>query len=259
MKVRFLYAWAALALGAALPAQAASTDEWVAKARAYLGSEKALNAADSLHFEGTVETIGQVPDPADPSKTIEGPVRLGIDIVFQKPMQQRQILRSDKVERVTTLDGYDAWERISDRTKPGSVPRTLLLDSNNIKRLRAATIENLSFYSTQGQFARDLRLLGDVTVDGTACVKLAFQHGNNIGFVRYIEKSTGRLVKTEIERGGEIREEGEILASGIRFPRKLHNKTADGRMTTISFDKVTVGEHFPADVFAVPSVPVPGK
>lgn len=245
---------ASFALGAALPASADPADEWVSKARAYLGAESALNAADGLHFEGTVETTVRVADPADPTKTVERPERLGIDIVFQKPMQQRQILRSDKVERVTTLDGYDAWERVSDRTKPGSTPRTLLLDSTNIKRLRATTIENLSFYSTQGLFARDLRVMGDVTVDGAACVKLAFSHGPGIAFIRYIEKSTGRLVKTEVEKGGEIREEGEIVAGGIRFPRKLHNRSADGRVTTISFDKVTVGERLPAEVFSVPSV-----
>ena len=254
MKVRCFYALVALALGVVLPARAAPADEWVAKARAYLGAERALNAADSLHFEGIVETAEWVADPADLSKTVERPIRLAIDIVFQKPMQQRQILRSDKVERTTILDGYDAWERVSDRTKPGS-PRILLLDPANIKRLRATTIENLSFYSVGGQFARDLRLVGDVTVDGLACVKLAFTHGNGSSFIRYFEKSTGRLVKTETEKGGEIREEGELLVSGIRFPRKLLNKTPDGRVTTITFDKVTVGERFPPETFAVPSIP----
>lgn len=254
MKARCFYALVALTLGVVLPARADPAGDWLDKARAYLGTEKALNAADSLHFEGMVETVEQVPDPADPAKTIERPIRLGIDIIFQKPMQQRQILRSDKVERTTLLDGYDAWERVSDRTKPGT-PRITLLDPANIKRLRATTIENLSFYSIEGQFARDLRVMGDVTVDGLACVKLSFTHGNGSTFIRYFEKTTGRLVKTETEKGGEIREEGELQVSGIRFPRKLLNKTPDGRVTTITFDKVTVGERFPPETFAVPSIP----
>lgn len=254
MNVRSFYALVALALGAMLPARADPAAEWLAKARAYLGPESALNAVDSLHFEGMVETVERVPDPADPGKTIERPVRLGIDIIFQKPMQQRQILRSDQVERITSLDGYDAWEKVSERTKPGS-PRILLLDPANIKRLRATTTENLSFYSIQGPFARDLRMLGDVTVDGRACAKFAFTHDNGSRFVRYFEKSSGRLIKTEIDKGGEIREEGELLAGGIRFPRKLVNKSPDGRITTITFDQVTVGERFPAETFAVPTVP----
>lgn len=254
MNVRCIYALAAFALPAVLPAAADTADEWVARARAFLGSESTLNAVKSLHFEGTVETTERVTDPADSSKTIDRPIRLAIDIVFQKPMQQRQIIRSEQVERTTSLDGYDAWEKVSDRTNQNP-PRLLLLDPTGIKRLRATTIENLSFYSNQGQDSRQVRLLGDATVEGIACVKLSFTHGSNIVFVRYFDKSTGRLVKTEVDGGGEIREEGEMMVSGIRFPRKVVNKTAGGQVTVISFDKVTVGERFPAEAFAVPAVP----
>jgi hypothetical protein len=253
MKARHFYALAACAVTTVLPALAGPADEWVAKARSYLGSESTLNSVKSLHFQGSIEVMERVADPADSSKTIERPIRLSIDIVFQKPMQQRQILRSDKVERTTSLDGYDAWEKVTDLAKPGT-PRILLLDTAGIKRLRATTIENLSFYSSQGQDSRQLRLLGDATVEGIACVKLSFTHGGNIVFLRYFEKATGRLVKTELESGGEIREDGELMAGGIRFPRKVVNKTADGKVTSISFDKVTVNESFPAAAFAVPSI-----
>lgn len=236
-----------------LPAATDPTDDWLAKARAYLGSERALNAVKSLHFEGAVEATERVADPADSSKVIERPIRLAIDIVFQKPMQQRQIIRSEKVERTTSLDGYDAWERVSDRTNQNP-PRIQLLDPTGIKRLRATTIENLSFYSNQGHNMRQVRLLGDAPVDGIACVKLSFTHSSNIVFIRYFEKSTGRLVKTELDSGGEIREQGEMMVSGIRFPRKVVNKTADGKVTVIAFDKVTVSDRFPADAFAVPAI-----
>lgn len=238
---------------AVLPASAETAEAWVAKARAFLGSESALNAVKSLHFEGTVDATERVADPADSSKTIERPIRLAIDIVFQKPMQQRQIIRSDKIERTTSLDGYDAWEKVSDRTNQNP-PRILLLDPASIKRLRATTIENLSFYSNQGQDSRQVRLLGDAKVEGIACVKLSFTHSSNIVFIRYFDKSTGRLVKTEVDSGGEIREEGEMMVSGIRFPRKVVNKTAAGQVTVISFNKVTVGERFSADAFTVPSM-----
>ena len=255
MKVRCLSAFAALLMFAGLPAYAADpADVWLAKARAYLGGESALNAVDSLHFEGAVEATERVADPADSSKVIERPIRLAIDIVFQKPMQQRQVIRSEKVERTTSLDGSDAWERVSDRTNQNP-PRIQLLDLTGIKRLRATTIENLSFYSNLGHNMRQVRLLGDTTVDGIACVKLSFTHTSNIVFIRYFEKSTGRLVKTELDSGGEIREQGEMMVSGIRFPRTVINKTADGKATTISFDKVTVNERFPADTFAVPAIP----
>jgi len=254
MQVRCFSAFAVSALLAALSHAAAPTDEWLAKARAYLGPESAINAVKSLHFEGTIDTVERVADPVDASKTIERPVRLTIDIVFQKPMQQRQILRSEKVERRTALDGYDGWEKVSDLANPGKSSLTLL-DPTGIKRLRASTIENLSFYANHDQDSRQLHLLGDVTVDGVACVKISFTHGSGFVFVRSFDKATGRLVKTEIENGGEIREEGDMIVSGIRFPRKVLNKTANGRVTGISFDKVTVNESFPAEAFAVPTMP----
>lgn len=230
-------------------------DEWVAKARAYLGPEEALNSIRSLHFEGTIETTESSKDPADASKAIDRPVHLAIDIVFQKPMQQRQILRSEKVERMTVLDGYDAWEKVSVLGSPAA-PRITLLGPTEIKRLRAATIENLSFYSNQGSDSRQITLLGHTEVGGVPCVKISFAHGGGIVFVRYFQKSTGRLIKTELENGGQIREEGEIIVDGIRFPRKVINQSADGKMTVISFGKVTAGGIFPPNTFADPAIPI---
>jgi hypothetical protein len=253
MVVRCFYTFVTFIVMTVLPAFAADeADVWVTKARAFLGAESALNAVNSLHFEGSIDTVERVPDPADATKTVEHPLHLAIDIVFQKPMQQRQILRSARVERTTALDGYDGWERVSDLTGKAK-PRIFLLDPSNIKRLRATTVENLSFYAKQNQDSPQVRLVGDVTVDGLPCVKLSFTHGNGVVFLRIFEKSTGRLVKTEIQNGGEIREEGEMFVNGIRFPRKVLNKTADGRVTAIVFDTVRVGERFPAEVFSVPS------
>ena len=228
-------------------------DRWVAKARAYLGSESVLNTVHSLHLRGSFAATEQVPDREDPTKTVEQPVRVSIDIIFQQPMQQRQIIRSDRIERVTGLDGYDGWERVADLTGKNNAHLNLL-DASNIKRLRAATIENLSFYGKQGAGSREVQFLGEQTVDDVACVKLSFIHGGNIAFFRYFEQATGRLMKTEVEGGGEIREEGEMFAGGIRFPKKVINKTSNGRSTTITFEQVTVNESFPAETFVVPSI-----
>ncbi len=254
MSPRLLSAWIAATLLAATSLRADEVaDRWVAKARAYLGTDAALNAVRSLHLHGSFAGTEQVPDPDDATKTVEQPVRVSIDIIFQQPMQQRQILRSDRIERVTGLDDYDGWERVADLTGRNNA-RLTLLDTTNIKRLRATTIENLTFYGTRGAGARQVRFLGEETVDGVSCVKLSFTHNGNTVFVRYFEQATGRLVKTEVEGGGEIREEGEMIVSGIRFPRKVINKSTAGRSTTITFDQVTVNESFPADTFTVPSV-----
>ena len=253
MNVRPLAFVAALVLAAPQLLADARTDQWIARARAAIGAENAINQIRSIHFKGTLETIQKTPLPDDPTKFRDEAVVLAIDIVFQKPYQQRMMLRSDKVVQTTSLDGYDAWMRRSDAADEKKWQLTLL-DAQQVKQLRANTWENLNFYSGIEKRGGKVEFGGDVTVDGRDCVKLVFTHAENLVFTRYFEKSTGRLVKSETENGGEIREEGEMFVQGLRFPRKLINKTATGAVSTISFESVTINETFPADVFAVPAL-----
>ena len=255
MNIRQLSVFAAAVLVGVLPVRADEVaNQWVAKARAYLGTNEALDAVRSLRFQGSFAGTEQVPDPADSKKVVEQPVQVSIDIIFQQPMQQRQVIRSDRVERVTALDGYDAWEQVVDLTGKNKT-RVTLLDAMSIKRLRATTIENLSFYSDRLASMRQVRFLGEETVNGVICGKLSFTHASGIVFVRYFDRASGHIVKTVVEGGGEIREEGELIVKGVRFPRKVINTAPNGRSTTISFAEITVNDVFPIESFAVPSIP----
>ena len=219
----------------------------IAKARAHIASEAVLNGLKSVHFIGTLSA----PDPADPAKT----VTMAMDIVFQRPMQQRISTISAKGTDDTVLDGYDAWQRFEDKADAAK-SRQGILGVDQIKRLRANTWENLAFFRGIESVGGRLEDQGPAKIDGIACQKIAFIHAPNIIFVRYFELATGRLVQTETEAGGRIREEGDVIVSGIRFPRVLTTESKDAKgvwqKITISFDKVTVNETFPANYFAVP-------
>ena len=138
-----------------LPAAADSTDKWIAKARAYLGSESALNAVTSIHFTGTLEAPGEIKLPAE--------------IIFQKPHRQRITYTGAKVIEITALDGYDAWLKRVNAENPVQW-QVRLLDAAQVKRLRANTLENLSFYSARDMKGCTIEFLGDVNVDGLTCV-----------------------------------------------------------------------------------------
>lgn len=256
MNVRPLAFVAALVLAAPQLLADARTDQWIARARAAIGAEHALNQIRSIHFKGTLETTQKVPAGDDAGTLKDEPVVLAIDIVFQKPYQQRMMLRSDKVVQTTALDGYDAWMRRSDANDEKKWQLTLL-DAQQVKQLRANTWENLNFYSGIEKRGGTVSFGGDVTVDGRDCVKLVFTHAENLVFTRYFEKATGRLVKSETENGGEIREEGEMFVQGLRFPRRLINRTGGGVVSTITFESVAINEPFPAETFAVPAL-MPG-
>jgi len=220
----------------------------VTKARAYLGPEEALNAVKSVHYMGSF----QAPDPADLQK--QAPVQ--VDIIFQAPYRQRTVRSTAAFIDTTALDDYDGWHRMQD-PKDASRWRLQLLPTDQIKRQRAIAWENLGFYRGLEREGGKVLDQGPVAIAGVACQKLAFVHADNIIFYRYFEVATGRLVLTETESGASIREHGEILVNGIRFPKMIFStaKGKDGKdeTVTITFDRIAVNETFADSVFAVPS------
>ncbi len=246
-----------LALSGALASARGDTAAVIAKARAYLGPDAALNAVKSVHYTGSLVTTEETPEGPKPVEAV-------VEIIFQKPYQQRIVATSEKkvgdvVEQrieITALDNFEAWHRVQD-AKDVRRWNMDLLKGIEIKALRANTWENLSFYRGLELRGGTIEDLGEATVNGVACQKLAFRHEPGIAFVRYFDQATGRLVLTETEKGGSIREEGELMADGIRFPKKVitTTKQADGkeRSVTVNFEKVTVNEKFDGSLFVIPS------
>ncbi|MFA5265958.1 MAG: hypothetical protein WC378_19220 [Opitutaceae bacterium] len=214
----------------------------VKKARAYLGSEAALDSVSSIHYTGTY--------------TEEDGKTALLEIILQKPCQQRiTATMADKIE-ITALDDYDGWQKLQDAKDP-SVWKLMIQSPDTIKRLRANTKENLTFYrDPEGKV--EVSDMGLAQIDGHQTRKVAFKHAETITFYRYFDSKTGRLMRTETEQGGVIVEQGEMIAGGLRFPKKLINTTKgpDGKMKTITvdFDKVTVNESFASSLFTMPSI-----
>jgi hypothetical protein len=223
----------------------------IAKARAAVGSESVLNALQSVHYTGTLETTST--DAAG----IEKPVKVAIEIIFQRPYRQRIIATSAEKIEITALNDYEGWQREQD---PGDTAlwRMTLLSKDQIKRLRANTWENLAFFRGIDRRGGRVDDLGTVQQDGQACTKLAFIHADDIIFYRYFDQASGRLLLTETENGIRIREEGDLMAGGLRFPRKMiTSNRVDGakdRVISITFDKVTVNETFADSLFEIPAM-----
>ncbi len=237
-----------------LPASAdAQAERWIARARAAIGNEATLNAVKSIHFTGTLESTFRAPVEGDPGNFRTETARLAIDIIVQHPYQQRMTLRSEQGTQITALDDSDGWVRRIPSADPSKWQMTFL-DVPQVKRLRANTWENLAFFRGIQKLRGSVTLAGEVMVDGRECVKLVFTHSPDIVFTRYFAKDSGQLVKTETESGTEIREEGELVVQGIRFPRKLISKASNGQVDVITFETIVVNKPFPADTFAVPAL-----
>jgi hypothetical protein len=228
-------------------------EETIAKARAWLGTESALNGVTAIHFIGTLEM-------ADPQVAGDGKAqasdhleKMPAEIIFQKPYQHKMTVTRPKLIDVTTLDDYDGWARVTDRENAKKW-KISLLNADQIKQLRANTWENLNFFGGLEKRGGVIKMGDDVKVDGIDCIKLSFYHSDRIVFHRYFDKSSGRLIKTETSSGGEIREEGEMVVEGIRFPKVIINKSGSGQSSRMTIEKIIINEKVPAAEFAVPSL-----
>lgn len=228
-------------------ARAATEPPIIAKARARLAPDAVLDAVKSIHYTGTL--VG--PDPEDASKQ----ATRTIEIILQKPDQQRVTITSNKLVEVNALDGYEAWRRVTDATDQTKW-RQNQLGPDQVKQLRADVWENLGFFRGIEKVGGSVEDLGAATVDGVACEKIAFNHGSNLVYYRYFDRATGDLVNTTTgNEDNSIREQGEIVAGGIHFPKAIVvRQTANGQTTTrtITFEKITINETFPDSEFAVP-------
>jgi hypothetical protein len=248
MKLSFLRLLATLCVTLTFGAAARAAElPIIAKARARLGSEAALEGLKSVHYSGSLSHA----DPRDPTKTITAKV----DMVFVKPDKQRIMATYDEIVETTALDGYDGWTRVENRKDPTKF-RITPLDAEAVKRLRANTFESLGYFRGLEKLGGRIEDLGVVNKEGVTCQKVAFHHSPKMIFYRYFDVATGRLVLTETENGSTLKESGELMAGGIRFPQSLVTATAAGnalRTVTLTYDKVTVNEVFPAKMFAYPT------
>ncbi len=217
----------------------------ISKAREYLGGDAALSAVHSIHFVGTtVESDAKGDSEAYP-----------IEIVFQKDFQQRIVLTKPAQTEIIALDDYEAWHRLQDTKEPAR-GQTILYLKEKVKQLRATAWENLAFFKGLETVGGAVVDDGLIDLDGKKAEKLTFVHEPGLVYVRYFDPETGRLVLTETDQGSRIHEDGEMTASGIRFPKRIviTNTEASGeqRKVTINITKVTVNETFPDDFFSVP-------
>lgn len=217
-----------------------TAQEVIGKARNYLGDTQVLDAVQSVQYRGTLTT--------------DKGSKVAIEIIFQKPRQHRVTVSSAETIEITALDDFEAWERVQDVKDPGRWKMSLMR-GEQIRRLQANTQENLSFFSLKN-FKGDFIDAGLVDLEGHQVRKLTYKHSSTIRFTRYIDPETGRLLLTETENGGTIREEGEIRSGGIRFPKKMTvvslMKDGTKRTVEIEFDTVAVNEKFAESLFAIP-------
>lgn len=242
--LRLLVSVAAL-VAVSMPGLSAAEPAIIAKARARVAPDDVLDAIRSIHYVGTLTGM----DPTDPKKTLTA----AIEIFLQKPAQQRIVVTSATEIDISALDDYDAWHRTVQRDHPERWHQSQM-GPEQIKQLRADVWQNLYFFRGIERIGGRVEDMGPSMIEGIACEKVGFYHSDTLVYLRYFNRETGELVYTGTAENN-IREHGETIVDGIRFPKTLLiSQTTDGveSKRTIAFDKITVNEPLPASLFAVP-------
>jgi hypothetical protein len=211
----------------------------LAKARSYVGDEAILNSVKSLKFKGTISTAN-------------GDVG-GIEIHLRSPYQQLQVLSGNGIVQEFGLNDYEAWKKVYRSDNPDDY-NLIPSNSDQLKRVRANTFENLKFFSSESNFQRKLEYLGQETVAGELVERVKVVYGS-MYYIRNFKVSTGQLLLTEIETGEQIQESGEIKVGGIKFPKTLISMIDGKEIHRINFESVEVNPGFDDSLFALPALP----
>ena len=230
---------------------AAQSEAILRQARSYLGGDAALGAIQSVHYKGKLTTV------VTSATGEEATAQAEITITFGKPYFQRiEITAPDKSE-ITALDDYEAWQRVQNPENPAQW-RMTLLDAAQVRRLRANTWENLNFFNDVTKIGGRIEDFGLVDMDGRKLHKMAFIHSPAVVFYRFFDPTTGRLVVTQTDSGAEIREAGEQMTAGVKFPGQVVTTSVrpDGvkQVVSVTFESVSVNDGLDRSQFQMPSV-----
>ncbi len=211
----------------------------IATARQYLGREERINAIRTIQY------IGRFEAPSDGSSG-------HIQIILSRPMKQRQVVEKGDDLVVTVVDDYDGWRSSVNLQKP-DILQLEILGSKELKRLRANTFENLSFFSGIRKQHGVVISKGRVRKDGRAANLLVFRYEDDLFFERYFDVETGELIATVTDQGLEMRELGEVIVEGVRFPDRVVSLINGEVVNTIFFDEIKVNEEIDETAFEMPS------
>ncbi len=222
---------------------AATVDEIIAKARQHIGSEEALDSIKSIHFKGKFIAT---------NRGTEGL----IEILFQKPFQQRLDVFEGESVLTTALNGYDGWNRRFSTTNPKSWDLEIL-SADDLKRMRANTHDNLFFFTGLEKLRGKIVDEGVVNKDGREAHVLVFRYDAKIFYKRYFDVKTGDLISTINDQGLEIKEVGQMVVDEVRFPEKVVSLINGEIVNTVEFTEIILNEDFDSTYFDLPDFAPP--
>lgn len=238
--MKSIFLTAAVLCAATLAQAAAPAETLVAKARAALGGETALNAVKSLRIEMSVADA-------------EGKSLGAMINEYKSPLKQRELNYTEKnLELVSASDGREGYKTFRRLDNNASQMQVIPYEENEARR--DITASNLNLLAVPDPERGTLAAGEDATIEGAACATLDYKYRSGVLIRRYIDKATGRLAATRLgDKGPLMINIGEQKVSGIIFPKSIVIRDDKGKtLRTLTLAKIEVNAPLDDATFAMP-------
>lgn len=219
--------------------QAPSTADLINRARATVGTEKALNEVVTLRMIGDLDPV----DPKVPAATVL--------IVARKPDSQRLEIRVDDMVETTILNCRKACIIRSNLKEKGSQMRELTEPER--ARVSYSTRQYFNFYRPDFKNGERVSYEGIVTHRDVRAHKLRYTYPDGLETIRYFSVKDDTLVATMTDNGVESVNRGTQTVKGIKYPQSIDYFEGGRKLHSIHFSEIEVNQPLASGIFKVPS------
>ena len=230
----------AVSLFSAALAESPTPGEIIDRARATLGSNKALDSVFTLRMIGILEPA----DPKVPAATLL--------IVARKPHSQRLELRVGDMVETTILNGLNACIIRSNLKMDGSQMRKL--SGAEHKRVLYSTRQLFKFYQPNFKEGEKVTYEGLVTHRGVRCHKLKYSDTDGLETIRYFSVADDALVASVSDSGVESVNRGAQVVNGIKYPTSIDYYEDGRKLHTIRVTEIFVNRPLQPEIFKIPQM-----
>ena len=219
-------------------AQPPSAADIINRARATLGTEKALDSVVTLSMVGELIPA----DPKVPAATVY--------IVARKPESQRLEIRVDDLVETTILNGGEACIIRSNLKADRSQMRELTLPER--ERVLYSTRQFFNFYRPDFKNGEKVSYQGIQKHRGQRAHKITYAYPNGLETIRYFSVDEDKLVSVITENGVESINQGSQVVAGVKYPESIDYYENGRKLHTINFSEIEVNQPLSAGIFNIP-------
>ncbi len=211
----------------------------IERARAKVGSERALDGLTTLQFVGRIDSVAtKVPDAT-------------IVMIARKPCSQRLEVRMGDIVESTILHGAEGCVVRTSISQSASQMR--LLVPEELLRIKFSTRQFFSFFRPHSKKSERVSYQGIESYRGVRSHKLVYQYPDGMKTIRYFSVVDDNLIATVTDSGVESVGIGEQIVEGIKFPQKLEYYENGQMLHAIIFTDIKVNKPLTEGIFDIPT------